>query len=51
MTAASPHGPPPALEDRLERLEFQAGTILYLSAANMLMNVLTILAGFWIGLS
>jgi hypothetical protein len=42
---------PPDLSERIERLEHQSGTILALSALNMLTNVITIMIGFWIGMS
>jgi hypothetical protein len=39
------------LTNRIERLDYSTGTLLYLSGANLIMNVLTILIGFLIGLS
>ena len=42
---------PVDLSTRIENLEHQSNTILFLSAINMIMNVLTIAFGFWLGLS
>lgn len=40
---------PNDLNERLTALEHHSGTILYLSAVNMIMNALMILAAFFLG--
>jgi hypothetical protein len=41
--------PPPDLAERVHRLELQAGTIIWLSAVNLFLNLTMLLVGFLLG--